>query len=137
MFEELQTETAFHAKAFNPWGRLEVDEQKTIGIDFDETISDNPAAWLAVMRTLELAGYRVVVVTWRAPTSWPEDLQFLVDKGYKVFYTSLHAKEKFMQDRGIRVDIWIDDNPFAILNDAENIKEGCIYQDGRRDDQQR
>ena len=136
MFEEIQTAGAYHAKHFNPWGRLEVDEQKTIGIDFDETISDNPAAWLVVMKVLEQAGYRVVVVTWRKPDSWPEDLQFLVDKGNKIYYTSLHAKQKHMENLGIKVSIWIDDNPFAILNDAENIGQGCVYADGRRDDDQ-
>lgn len=124
-----------HAANFNPWARLEVAEQKVIAVDFDETISDNPIAWLSVMKTLELAGYHVIVVTWRKPDSWPEDLQFLVDKGYAIYYTSLHAKNEYMKKLGIDVHIWIDDNPFAILNDAENISQGCVYADGRRDDQ--
>ena len=132
MFEEIQTAGAYHAKHFNPWGCLEVDEQKTIGIDFDETISDNPAVWTFVMKALEQAGYRVVVVTWRYPTSWPEELQFLVDKGYKIYYTSREAKDDYMkQKHGIKVHIWIDDNPFAILNDAPNKDKEYTYSDGR------
>ena len=102
------------------WERQEfVDyEPKVIGIDFDETISDKPSTWLNIMLLLERAGYHVVVVTWRAPNEWPEDLQFLVDKGFKVHYTSRQAKEVYMASKGIKVSIWIDDNPFAILNDA-------------------
>lgn len=94
---------------------------KIVGVDFDETISDNPKAWLGAMEALEKCGYTVVVVTWRPPDYYPEDLQFLVDKGYKVYYTSLQSKHDYMQfEHGINVSIWIDDNPFAILHDAHN-----------------
>lgn len=91
-----------------------------VAIDFDDTISDNPEAWLRVMSTLECCGYTVVVVTWRPEGYYPEDLQFLVDKGYKIYYTALEAKQAFMAKQGVDIAIWIDDNPFAILNDAPN-----------------
>lgn len=105
---------------FDPWARSDFlfKGPKIVAFDFDETISDNEMAWLLVMRLLESKGYHCIVVTWRAPTQYPEDLQFLVDKGYKVYYTSRQAKELYMQRLGIKVDIWVDDNPFAILNDA-------------------
>lgn len=93
-------------------------EPKVVAFDFDETISDKPSTWLNVMLLLERAGYHVVVVTWRTPTTYPEDLQFLVDKGFKIHYTSGQAKEMYMKKLGIKVSIWVDDNPFAILNNA-------------------
>ena len=95
--------------------------QKIVGVDFDETISDNPIVWLKVMETLEKAGYTVYVVTWRTPNTYPEDLQFLVDKGYKIFYTSHKAKRQYMRDQGIEVSIIIDDNPWAWENDAREV----------------
>jgi len=94
---------------------------KIIGVDFDETISDDPATWLRTMRTLEAGGYTCVVVTWRSPTTYPEDLQFLVDAGYKVYYTSFKAKRAYMKSLGIDIAIIIDDNPWAWDNDAHNI----------------
>lgn len=97
------------------------EKRKVVGVDFDETISDNPPAWLKVMASLEMSGYQVVVVTWRSPTTYPEDLQFLVDKGYKIYYTSFTAKRKYMLEQGVDVSIWIDDNPWAVENDAEVI----------------
>lgn len=107
-------------KFIDPWSRTDhFEAQKVVAVDFDETISDNPAAWLMVMKTLEQCGYIVYVVTWRFPDTAPEELQFLVAKGYKIFYTGLQAKKPFMRKRGIDVAIWVDDNPFAILNDAE------------------
>lgn len=102
----------------DPWSRQSfmAYEPKVIGVDFDETISDNEDAWLNVMLLLERHGYHVVIVTWRKPTEWPEDLQMFVDKGFKVYYTSRQAKKTFMEQQGIKVSIWIDDNPFAILH---------------------
>ncbi len=106
----------------DPWSRTDYFERaKVVAVDFDETISDNPGTWLSVMRALELGGYTVYVVTWRSPTTAPEDLQFLVDKGYKIYYTSFKAKQEYMASLGIEVAIWIDDNPFAILNDAVTV----------------
>jgi len=113
-----------HFRQIDPWARADflMQDPKVIAIDFDETISDNEHAWLLVMQLLERQGYHVVVCTWRLPTYYPEDLQFLVDKGFKVYYTSLQAKHEYMKSQGVNVAIWIDDNPFAILNNAENFK---------------
>lgn len=104
----------------DPWARTDFLEYgpKVVAFDFDETISDNPVAWLAVMLMLERQGYQCVVVTWRTPTMYPEDLSFLVDKGFAIHYTSGHAKQKYMERKGIKVAIWVDDNPYAILNDC-------------------
>lgn len=93
-------------------------EPKIVAFDFDETISDNEIAWMQVMMLLEEQGYHCIVVTWRTPTTYPEDLKFLVDRGWKVYYTSGQAKELYMAKQGIKVDIWVDDNPYAILNNA-------------------
>lgn len=89
-------------------------DMKIVAIDFDETITDNESCWLSVMTTLEKFGYQVIVVTYRKPDAWPEDLQFLVNKGYKVYFTGQVSKQKFMSDLGIKVDIWIDDEPKSI-----------------------
>lgn len=107
-----------HHKMVDPWSRQDfmAYEPKVIGVDFDETISDNEEAWLAVMMLLEMHGYHVVIVTWRKPDEWPSDLKRFVDKGFKVYYTSRQAKKTFMEQQGIKVSIWIDDNPFAILH---------------------
>lgn len=107
-----------HHKMVDPWSRNEfmAYEPKVVAFDFDETISDNETAWMQVMMLLEEQGYHCIVVTWRTPTTYPEDLQLLVDRGWKVYYTSGQAKQRFMEQQGIKVSIWIDDNPFAILH---------------------
>lgn len=93
-------------------------DPKVVAFDFDETISDNEIAWYRVMELLERNGYHCIIVTWRKPTDYPEDLKMFVDKGFKVYYTSRQAKQEYMAAQGIKVSIWVDDNPFAILNNA-------------------
>lgn len=131
---EHRLELAPAVRAADPWGRQEFQmlEPKVIAVDFDETISDNEDGWLRILELFEKIGYHVVVCTWRTPTTYPEDLQFLVDRGYSVFYTSLQAKKEYMAAQGVDVAIWIDDNPFAILNDAPNKEKGPVFQTGPR-----
>lgn len=110
--------------SYEPYSRGFDDQwepRRVVAFDFDETISDNPPAWLKVMASLERSGYQVVVVTWRTPQTYPEDLQFLVDKGYKIYYTSFQAKRKYMESIGVNISIVVDDNPWAWDNDAEVI----------------
>ncbi|WYV99035.1 hypothetical protein Roomu2_00036 [Pseudomonas phage vB_PpuM-Roomu-2] len=118
----------------DPWARTEflMQEPKVVAVDFDETISDNESGWLQILALLERVGYHVVICTWRTPETYPEDLQFLVDKGYAVFYTSLRSKREYMKEQGIDVAIWIDDNPWAVDNDAPNLHLGCIFDKGPR-----
>lgn len=102
----------------DPWTITDhFEREKVVAVDYDETISDNPGTWLQVMRLLELGGYVVYVVTWRFEYEC-EELQFLVDKGYKIFYTGRKAKKLHMLSYDIDVAIWIDDNPFAVENDC-------------------
>lgn len=106
-------------RTLDPWARTAFldEDPKVIAVDFDETISDNEAGWTLVLSLLEKIGYHVVICTMRKPTEYPEDLKFLVDKGYAVFYTSRQAKQEYMAAQGIKVAIWIDDNVSAILFD--------------------
>lgn len=95
--------------------------QKVIGVDFDDTISTNELGWLQVLALFERLGYIVYVVTYRSATEWPEDMDFLRDKGYKVFCTDRMSKREFMKRKGLDVDIWIDDNPYGIIYDMDRL----------------
>lgn len=96
-------------------------EPTVFAIDFDNTISRDPEGFLAIMHLLEMRGHVCYVVTARPSDLYPEDLNFLKDKGYRVFFTELKAKRKFMEAQGIHIDVWIDDSPGAILNDYKGV----------------
>ena len=116
---EHEFEISQAVRTLDPWARTAFldEDPKVIAVDFDETISDNEAGWTLVLSLLEKIGYHVVICTMRKPTEYPEDLKFLVDKGYAVFYTSRQAKQEYMAAQGIKVAIWIDDNVSSILFD--------------------
>jgi hypothetical protein len=95
--------------------------QKVIGVDFDDTISTNELGWLKVLALFEQLGYIVYIVTYRAAHEWPEDMDYLREKGYKVFCTNRMSKREFMKEKGLDVDIWIDDNPEGIIFDMDRL----------------
>ena len=99
---------------------------KTIAFDFDKKISDHPTLFLEVMETFERFGWFVVVVTYRTPSTYPDDLDFLLLKGYKVFFTSHTAKDKYMKSLGIDIDIWVDDEPETIIRSYKAVS-GVFY----------
>jgi len=99
---------------------------KIIAFDYDETISAAPNTFLEVMLTFEKMGWHCIVVTYRQHTCSPEDLDFLLEKGYKVFFTGQVAKDKFMKSLGIEVDIWVDDSPETVVRSYDPAK-GIFY----------
>lgn len=91
----------------------------TIAIDFDDTLTADPKLWLRfIQRALE-SGHRVILVTQRRSTD--ENIaiidEYLAEHGFElsVYFTDLRSKLSVMEERGIRVDIWIDDDPSALV----------------------
>lgn len=107
-----------HNNEFEKYSKA-FDEQLIVSIDFDDTFSTNPIVWLRVVLLLKNSGFNVVCCTSRYENEYPEDLDILINNGIDVYYTGRKAKDEFLQEKGIKVDIWIDDNPFAILNDIK------------------
>lgn len=86
-----------------------------ISLDYDETYTRDPKLWDAFVRMASARGHEVICVTMRfpsAPTEFPADLPITT------VYTSHKAKLEFMRERGIWIDIWIDDSPHWILESA-------------------
>lgn len=99
------------------YGSVDDFYQKVVAVDYDDTISHHDTAWLKILKAFELTGYRVIIVTYRKHDMCPEDLDFLVKAGYKVYFTGQVSKRQFMLARGIKVDIWVDDTPESIIFD--------------------
>lgn len=88
-----------------------------IALDYDGTYTKDPDFWLAFLQSSRNAGHEVFCCTMRTPEESREidpRLSFLV----QIIATSREAKLPFMQSLGVKVDIWIDDNPMFIVSDA-------------------
>lgn len=96
-----------YAKAF--------DDPLIVSIDFDETFSTNQIAWLKVINVLKSSGFKVICCTSRYYSESPEELDILKNNDVKCYFTCGEPKEEYLLKKGVKVNIWIDDNPSAIL----------------------
>lgn len=93
----------------------------SFGLDLDGTITEDPLVFAAIVKLLRWAGHKVYIVTMRYPSEFVKEQDFwgpLVDG---IVCTKRLAKQKTCEDLGIKIDIWIDDNPKAINADAYDI----------------
>jgi hypothetical protein len=95
-------------------------DSKTIAMDFDDTFTADPELWSAFIVTAQDRGHRVLCVTARRDTD--ENRQILTEYfeqhgvDVPIIFCNLASKLHSMERRGTKVDIWIDDSPYAIVN---------------------
>jgi hypothetical protein len=91
-----------------------------IAIDFDNTLTADAILWMDFLRSARNLDHNCYCVTARSDTeenrSEIEEWMYDNDITLPVFYTSLRSKTEYMKDRGIKVDIWIDDDPKTLVN---------------------
>ncbi len=88
-----------------------------IAIDYDGTYTADPKLWRRFIIDATKAGHEVICATMRTEVevlSMCEDLKNLTT----IIYTNRKAKKIALLEQNIKPDIWIDDNPFWILNDG-------------------
>jgi hypothetical protein len=87
---------------------------KTIAVDWDNTYSLAPAMWDRVIETFKAHNFRVLIVTCRQDTE--ENVIECKAPGCSTVFTRATPKRWFMKEqRGIEVDVWIDDQPESII----------------------
>jgi len=94
-----------------------------ISLDFDGTITADPDFWYKFCVLAKAAGHRVYIVTMRYPEEVVETktghvFDALVED---IIYTHRSAKRPYVENLGIDIDIWIDDNPRAVNEHAVQI----------------
>ena len=86
-----------------------------ISLDFDDTITRDGIAWRHFCEYFISRGHNVYIVTWRDEEQSKEIREYWSNIVTGVYCTDRVAKEKYMYSKGIRIDVWIDDLPSAIL----------------------
>ena len=91
-----------------------------IALDFDNTITADPAFWKQFTDLARSHGHKVFCVTLRGRDleSLNEVDGFLELHGFEqmiVWGTALKSKLKTMERLGVHVDIWIDDDPERLV----------------------
>lgn len=79
----------------------------TIALDFDGTFTADEAFWAAFVQLAQAHGHKVIGVTQRRNT---EENREIVQMPVPVYFTDLAPKWWAMEQRGVKVDVWIDDD---------------------------
>jgi hypothetical protein len=89
-----------------------------IALDFDGTFDQDVEGWTLFTDMMHKRGHTIVGVTMRYPHETVGEMQAFHAACDKVYYTSRKAKQPFLAERGILINVWIDDNPHWVNNDA-------------------
>ena len=92
----------------------------TFGLDFDDTFTADPGLWAAFVKLSKHRGHRFYCVTARRDTVENTDtINDIFDEWdcqMPIIFANLSSKVDTMDRRGIKVDIWIDDAPYALVH---------------------
>lgn len=100
-----------------------------IGLDHDGCLTEDIEAFLKIIQVFHDAGHEVYLVTMRYPSEIDgsnEPIDPRVKAAVKgIVCTCRQAKKPFCLKMGLKVDVWIDDNPEAITKSAVEIWGWC------------
>ena len=86
-----------------------------IAIDFDDTLTADAKLWRVFICAAKTIGHRVICVTARRDTESNRDIVMAWMRENEIelstVYTNLGSKVDHMARIGVKVDIWIDDDP--------------------------
>jgi NADPH:quinone reductase-like Zn-dependent oxidoreductase len=89
-----------------------------IALDYDGTYTADPKLWSAFVALAKVQGHRVSIVTMRYDGGAEVLAPSICDQVDDVIYTGRKAKAEYVKAQGEHVDVWIDDKPRFILEDA-------------------
>lgn len=97
-----------------------VMEPLVFALDFDDTFTADPELWAAWIVMAKRRGHKVYCVTARRDHEENRQEIFdLFDEWHveiPVIFCNLGSKTWTMEQRGIKVNIWIDDAPHALVH---------------------
>lgn len=79
-------------------------------VDYDGTYTSNPKMWRTIIHILNMEN-TVYLVTSRDPDDIVEDVAWFENNNIPIIYCDYKAKRQVCEAQGVKIDIWIDDNP--------------------------
>lgn len=91
-----------------------------IALDYDGTVTEDPEGWADVVGLLRQRGHQIVIVTFRKPEEETADLRWFAGVNLlPILFTARNPKKAWCEERGIKIDVWIDDEPSLIINKSD------------------
>ena len=96
------------------------EKSLTFGMDWDDTFTAEPELFSEFIRNAEKRGHRVVFITGRRRDYESEmDVritQIAYGLNQTVIWAEMGSKLFAVEQRGINVDVWIDDDPRKLVH---------------------
>jgi hypothetical protein len=91
-----------------------------IALDFDDTYTANEKLWQAfILLCAYNKNIEVILCTYRHPVEdYDPRFDDLKRLGVQCYFTDGKAKKLFLEERGVSVNIWIDDRPKTVYEDS-------------------
>ena len=89
-----------------------------LSLDYDYTYTCDPELWDMFIVNAKARGHKVYCVSLRTPEQGKRVREQLEGKVDGILFTSGKNKEVFCFHAGVSIDVWIDDLPLFILEDA-------------------
>jgi acid phosphatase class B len=101
------------------------NKKLNISLDFDDTYTRDPDAWNSFIQLFQSRGHTVYCVTARSGKDSGEvyDTIGKIIGHDKCIFANFMAKSDAVWKLKIRIDVWIDDSPYFIIN-GTNRDEG-------------
>ena len=103
-----------------------------VALDYDDTFTDNPEAWAAVVAQLIKQEYTVIGVTLR--NKYMPVCDHYMGVCGMVVYCAGHAKKEVLARMGYHDVIWIDDNPKYIVRSYADVNGSRLHVEDAPDD---
>lgn len=89
-----------------------------LALDYDKTYTLDKEFWQKFIESAQRCGHEVIICTIRHPElDWHPDFKELaVWYDTKTYFTDGWPKKQFMENEGVVIDVWIDDNPKTIID---------------------
>jgi hypothetical protein len=88
-----------------------VSEPLTFAIDYDGTYDASPELWTRFTAMAHASGHKVIMITARSRA-----IEMDAPPNVPVYYTARKAKRDWIRKHGMKVDVWIDNDPWFIFN---------------------
>lgn len=89
-----------------------------IALDYDDTYTHDPVLWDAFIANAKARGHEVICVTMRYAKEGMPVVKALSSKVDAIVFTGRTAKARSVHSLGYYPNVWIEDNPNLILQDA-------------------
>lgn len=93
-----------------------------IALDYDKTFTLDMEFWLMFIQLAKSRKHNVIVVTGRNESENADLNRTIAGKVDMIIYTGYKAKKRYCEDHNIKIDVWIDDHPEAIVYDGQSLK---------------